>query len=278
MTGGPQFTVVIPTIGRPDDLNRAVQSVLHQTLQDFEVIVVADGVAVPDLPRDPRIRALALPLTRGPAAARNAGIEAALGENLAFLDDDDEYLPDRLAIAARGLEALPIAVCEPLGVSLRRRRERGRPSTTRWLERDIGTGRVPVGVGCVAVTRATLPMFNENYLACEDWDWWLRLATRAPAALEFRAGWKHGGHEGPRVLHGVDARIAFSWRLLEDHATFFDCYPAAMAYRLRRIGLLELDRNEPTAAAAAFRASLRARPNARAAYHYLRTVRRGRER
>jgi glycosyltransferase involved in cell wall biosynthesis len=101
-TASPRVSVVIPTRNRPELVRRAVESVFAQTYGEFEVIVVIDGpdasteAALGEL-ADPRLRVLALPAPRGGSDARNAGIQAATGEWVAFLDDDDEWLPERLA-------------------------------------------------------------------------------------------------------------------------------------------------------------------------------------
>jgi hypothetical protein len=96
-------SIVIPTRDRPHLLRRAIRSVLVQTHQDFEVVVVLDGVdaesaaAVEEF-REPRIRLLTLPQRSGGAAARNAGVAAARGRWIAFLDDDDEFIAEKLAL------------------------------------------------------------------------------------------------------------------------------------------------------------------------------------
>lgn len=92
---------MIPVYNRVVYLPRAIDSILAQTFQDFEIVVVDDGStedvrAVVEAYRDPRIRYVGLPKRRGVSAARNAGIEAARGEWVAFLDSDDEWLPEKL--------------------------------------------------------------------------------------------------------------------------------------------------------------------------------------
>jgi glycosyltransferase involved in cell wall biosynthesis len=98
----PEVSVVIPTRQRPALVPRAVRSALVQTLPEIEVIVVVDG---PDDSTadalagidDPRLRILQLPAPGGAPAARNAGAREARGRWIALLDDDDEWLPDKLA-------------------------------------------------------------------------------------------------------------------------------------------------------------------------------------
>jgi GT2 family glycosyltransferase len=98
----PKVSVVIPTFGRPELLKRAIDSVLEQTVQDLEVITVVDG----DDPKtaaylasitDPRSRYIIHDSKKGAGMARNTGAIASKGEWVAFLDDDDHWLPEKLA-------------------------------------------------------------------------------------------------------------------------------------------------------------------------------------
>ncbi|WP_205752195.1 glycosyltransferase family 2 protein [Cryptosporangium phraense] len=116
----PQVSVVIPTRNRPDLVVRAVRSALEQTLRDLEVIVVVDG---PDpstrealaLVRDSRLRTIELEESGGAQNARNVGAQRAAGEWTAFLDDDDEWLPEKLTRQLEAAEAspyeLPVVAC-----------------------------------------------------------------------------------------------------------------------------------------------------------------------
>lgn len=93
-------------------LRRAVKSVLNQTFKSFEIIIVIDGSdsstnEVLKQENDPRIIVLELPVKVGGAEARNAGIIRARGEWIAFLDDDDEWLPTKLEKQAIVFKSLP---------------------------------------------------------------------------------------------------------------------------------------------------------------------------
>ena len=84
-------------------MQRAVRSALAQTLREIEVVVVIDGedsgtrLAMERVARqDPRLRVLALPNSVGGSDARNRGVDTAVGEWIAFLDDDDEWFPGKL--------------------------------------------------------------------------------------------------------------------------------------------------------------------------------------
>jgi len=95
-------SVVIPTFGRPDMVSRAIRSALAQTVQNIEVIVVVDGDD--DLTRtaiaaidDPRVRRFDHVEKRGAGHARDTGVEHSRGGWIAFLDDDDEWEPEKTA-------------------------------------------------------------------------------------------------------------------------------------------------------------------------------------
>jgi len=119
----PEVSVVIPTRNRPQLLTRAVRSVLAQTVAEVEVVVVADG---PDetTPKalaeigDPRVRLVALPVKGGAPNARNTGVRQARAAWTALLDDDDEWLPHKLAVQlelARAADcARPVVACRLL--------------------------------------------------------------------------------------------------------------------------------------------------------------------
>ena len=114
-----QVTVVIPTRNRPDMVMRAVRSALDQTYRDLDVIVVIDG---PDPATashlatlaDPRLTVMELQTNHGAAEARNIGVRAARGGWIAFLDDDDHWMPEKveLQMAARPPDVrFPIISC-----------------------------------------------------------------------------------------------------------------------------------------------------------------------
>jgi glycosyltransferase involved in cell wall biosynthesis len=106
----PQVSVVIPTYRRPHLVGRAVRSVLAQEGVTFDVVVVDDEpseetAAVIGAFGDDRVRYIAHDANCGLSAARNTGIMSSAAPYVAFLDDDDEFLPGRLRLQYESLEA-----------------------------------------------------------------------------------------------------------------------------------------------------------------------------
>ena len=96
----PLVSVVVPAFNSADYIDEAIESVLSQTFQNFELIVVDDGstdATLDVLNRYAHCIQLVSQSNRGAAAARNAGVEIARGELIAFLDADDTFFPEKLA-------------------------------------------------------------------------------------------------------------------------------------------------------------------------------------
>ena len=111
-------TCIIPSYKRADTLERAIDSVLSQTYKEIEVLVVDDNIkgdeyciALKDIlakyKDDERVKLITQPIHINGAEARNAGIRAAQGEWIAFLDDDDEWLPSKIEKQIKALQAHP---------------------------------------------------------------------------------------------------------------------------------------------------------------------------
>jgi glycosyltransferase involved in cell wall biosynthesis len=120
----PLVSIIIPTFKRPDTLERTVNSVLNQSYSNLEVIVVDDNnpdsegralteTKLAQFENEPRVKYIKHPYNKNGSAARNTGAKEASGDYLAFLDDDDEFLADKIASQVKRLQELPeeYAVC-----------------------------------------------------------------------------------------------------------------------------------------------------------------------
>ena len=110
----PLVSVVIPTYNRASFIIRAIESVLCQTYKPVEIIVVDDGstdntVSIVKQTNDQRVRCIVLGKNSGAQYARNIGIKEANGDWIAFLDSDDEWLPDKLHIQIKVLSKFNFA-------------------------------------------------------------------------------------------------------------------------------------------------------------------------
>jgi glycosyltransferase involved in cell wall biosynthesis len=182
----PFFSVVIPVYNRADVLDGAIRSVLAQTEQDFEIVVVDDGSKddpsrVVESFGDPRIR-FHRQANRGGGAARNAGIDLARGRFTAFLDSDDIYLPDHLATMRGLLEGAShtvgyarVIVDRGVGRTFLKPPRAIRPGEHMANYLLCDRGFVPTITIVVETGTARRVRYHENLRAAEDTDFAVRL-------------------------------------------------------------------------------------------------------
>lgn len=196
-----EISVVIPTRNRPHFVIQAVNSALRQTFTGtIEVIVVIDGedAATNAALRaifDPRLRVIALAASVGGSEARNAGVRAARGHWIAFLDDDDEWLPHKLSrqiAAAHGTSALYPVVSSrlftraPFGECIRPQRpfNPALPVSEYLFCRNLFTDTsCALQTSTLFVPRSLLLRvpFRAGLRRHQDWDWVLRAEREAGA-------------------------------------------------------------------------------------------------
>lgn len=192
----PRVSVILRTKDRPDLLAEALASLRAQTFGDFQTVLVNDGAPVPDALLSPApgrgLTVVAPPAPGGRTRALNAGLAAARGAWVAYLDDDDVYLPDHLAAldAARGAGA------RAAHTSVRQmRQERGPDGAWRdageitVYDRPAELGRlvykndVPlIALGHERALAEEAGRFDETFDLFEDWDFLIRLASLVPIA------------------------------------------------------------------------------------------------
>ena len=234
----PLFSVIVPSYGRPKYLSEALESVLSQTVSDFELVVVDDASPTAiAIPTHPKIRLFRNDVNGGPAAARNAGLRAARGQIITFLDDDDLYAPNRLALASEGLRRSDVTICwdawDDGGVGKQRR-------LNGWVTSVIMDDINP-HLGTVAVRREKVLPFDESYRSCEDVEWWLRVAQSEPVTTVESVGLIRRRHDEPRVGYGDAQRARDGVRLIEHHAEYFWVHRRASYFRWKRVGLATPD-------------------------------------
>lgn len=184
----PYVSVVIPTHNRPDMLAEALASVRAQTFTDYEIVVVLNGPMTPEIQRSSeiaeRLGAKVTWLERANLPlARNVGIETASGEFVAFLDDDDLWMPHKLEaqIAAARVHNADMVSCHAIiddrGVA---HGQHFIPHDTLSLREELMLrNKFPAGGSGMMVRRAKLRQiggFDPAMIGVEDWDCWRRLA------------------------------------------------------------------------------------------------------
>ena len=288
-----KISVITPTYNRADTLPRAIDSVRRQTYQDYEHIVVDDGSTdeTPSVIEDhvhENLEYVRCEDNEGVAAAWNRGIGVATGEYITFLDSDDEYLPNRLAVTNDVLDSHP-------------RRVSGVAHSYRLVEFPRArTRRIPAGIftfgdlaqqnfikaSSVTMYRAAalerVGGFDESLPSTVDYDCQLRVLDTGPmVGIDEVLARKHergaGIQDNPRKV-----RVGLE-RFLSKHGNRIT--RANRVRRQCRIGRACLQLEEPTQARVWFERALDTSPaNARGETQYiigriyLRTNRRARAR
>lgn len=260
----PCVSVVIPTHNRAHLVPRAIDSVLAQTFSDFELIVVDDGstdrtVEVVAGFKDSRIRVLCLAGNGGVSRARNAGIQAARGAWVAFLDSDDEWLPRKIELQLALLEGgndprATVAYClceQDDGATKRILPSSGLLPEGDVLDHLLKGQRPPTASAFVVKRSALLDVdgFDEGFPSSNDIDLWLRLAQASNrfVAVNEVLVIKHE-HCGPRIsndpfaplrgFHKIDRR----WGPVMRQRVGIDVYRRWKAKRRARIRYLQFER------------------------------------
>ena len=186
-------SVIIPTYNRWPLVNEAVESVLAQSAQDFELIVVddgsTDGTAKELAKFGARLRLFSQHRS-GVSAARNLGVREARGRLLAFLDSDDFWRPEKLAVQTAFMERHPeCQICQTKeiwlrnGVRVNPRVIHQKPSGDIFLR---SLELCLVSPSAVMMTREIFDAtggFDEALPVCEDYDLWLRIGVDHHVAL-----------------------------------------------------------------------------------------------
>jgi glycosyltransferase involved in cell wall biosynthesis len=275
-------SVVISTHNRAELLARAIRSVLDQTYRDLEILVV-DDASTKDPEEmvgrfdDSRIRYLRHAENRGGSAARNTGIVNARGAYIAFLDDDDEWLPQKLELQMKVFRENPRAGVVYTGfISIES--EKGRivninmPGKRGYIFYDLIARNIVGTTSTVVVRRECFDevgLFDESLPASQDADMWRRLSrtyyfdyVKAPLVRRALHGMKRIGTDYDAVIRGLQSQLTkFEVEFEErrkDHSI-----------RYYWIGFNHLLRGDPKQARRAFRKAVVLYPKRMSNYPWL---------
>lgn len=233
---GPRISVVVRTRDRPELLAEALASLAESTYRRAEVVLVNDGGSPPVLPEGYPLPVVRVDLTQpqGRAAAAQAGVAAATGEYVAFLDDDDLAAPEHLATLAGLVSAAGVRVAytdaavavyehEPAGWVCRERRL----PYSRDFDPDVLRVDNYIPFNTLLIERrlfAEAGAFDSALPFFEDWDFLIRLSAITPfhhrrqVTCEYRH-FRGGGHHvfGERPRERADF-LEVKARVLAKHA------------------------------------------------------------
>jgi teichuronic acid biosynthesis glycosyltransferase TuaG len=232
---GPQFSVILPVYNGFSVVGRAVESVISQTDPDWELLCIDDGSTDSSLEllydavrRDTRIRVLRTANSGGPARPRNAGIAEAVGRAVCFLDQDDYWLPEKLARQRSLLERTDVGVVyadawvEETDHGRRLYSDLWGRGSNGEVARDlIRSNFIPALTAVVptGVARSVGPL-DERLVGVDDYHWWLRIAT---------AGYQVFGVPEPLAVYSVTGS-----NLSRDHDLYLKSLDACLRDMARR--------------------------------------------
>lgn len=247
-------SIIIPSFNRAYCLGRAIQSVIHQSYQNWELIIVdnhssdnTDEVVKEFC--DPRIQLIKIHNQGVIAVSRNTGLKVAKGDYVAFLDSDDWWMPEKLKVSVERLEAGGDIVYHDLFLvsswpikSTPRNIAKTRKLNMNSFEDLLANGNALVTSGVVLRSQLMrlIGGFSEDPLlvAVEDFDAWLRLAqcTNAFVQIEDCLGyyWGDGGvSSSPNITLTNLARLRQLYESELQHVSL-DIIPGWMSYSLAR--------------------------------------------
>jgi len=202
-----KFSVIIPLYNKGSHIARAIESILKQTIQNFEIIVVDDhssdgGPAIVKSYEDPRITLIEQD-HRGVSYTRNHGVSLATTDFIAFLDADDEWMPTHLETILRLIEKYPEA-----GMFTTAYKKQTAEGKIQWANykcipdapwegllsdyfRSAAIGNSPVNSSVVVIPRGIfheMGGFPEGYWYAEDADLFGKIALKYPVAFSWEFG------------------------------------------------------------------------------------------
>ena len=190
-----EVSVLIPAYNCEKTIHRAVQSVLQQTFRDFELIIVDDGsqdgtVEAINEFVDSRVKIVRHPNNLGSSEARNTAVKSCLGRYLAFLDSDDEWLPEKLSRQMDAIRNQPEEIIANVTgyylfdeFDILRKELPSRPVS--WYKHLLMGCSLGVGTTLIVSRKAfeNIGNFDPSLPRYEDWDWLLRFTKTYPLII-----------------------------------------------------------------------------------------------
>ena len=213
-----KISVIIPTFNRKKTLGRAIQSVSDQSLSPFEILIIDDGSNdgtkewIKESFQDIKY---IYQDNQGVSSARNKGIKYAYGDWVAFLDSDDEWLPNKLYEQVKAIGS--------------NQEIKFFHTNEIWIRNGVRVNQMKkhkkyggyIFEKCLDICRISpssalikkeifddIGTFDESLRVCEDYDLWLRITSKYPVVfLDIPLIYKYGGHAGQlsKVNDGIES-------------------------------------------------------------------------
>jgi glycosyltransferase involved in cell wall biosynthesis len=249
----PLVSVVLPTRNRANLLRRSIASVFGQTYQNLELIVINDGstdntLEILSAVNDSRLRVLNREINQGAAAARNAGINAARGEFIAFQDDDDVWLMQKLerqmAALLNGGPHLGWCICANIRIAENECMYIGGEFHRNQMDFNQGIGPPGHDWGLIAtpgwVVRrewlARAGSFDERILSWEDWELGIRLSKEGGFVFIDEPLWIQDWVYGKGLTKDRHIRAKGLQVIMEKHGHMWRSRPDVLARHFYYIG------------------------------------------
>ena len=213
-----KISVIIPTFNRKKTLERAIQSVIDQSLSPFEILIIDDGSndgTEQWVKENFQNIKYIYQNNHGVSSARNTGIENAHGDWVAFLDSDDEWLPNKLYEQVKAIDSNPemkffhtneIWIRNGVRVNQMKKHKKYGGYI---FEKCLDICRVsPSSVLIQKEVFDNIGIFDESLRVCEDYDLWLRITSKYPVVfLDIPLIYKYGGHADQlsKVNDGIES-------------------------------------------------------------------------
>lgn len=245
------FSIIIPVFNRDRALTVALESVLSQSIQNFEVLIVDDGSEpaiaeqiqlLVDSFKDKRLKLLRHKTNKNGAAARNTGIQAASGKYVCFLDSDDYWLPNKLALVFNCIKmqnSVDYFLIHHqysnskngiLATALPKIAKGDTESVAHYSFVTNNVGGIQSSTICVPVDLARRCLFDERFTGHQDWDFALQVGVLTqnfcfiPEALTIRS---------KNSDHSVADNLSWHYSLwfYTQRASYFDNHSALSFYQ-----------------------------------------------
>lgn len=219
-----KFSVIIPTYGRSEFLEQAIESILKQSYKEYEIIVVDDNGYKTEnqclteviIKKFTGIKYIINEINRGANFSRNQGIIQSEGDYICLLDDDDEFTFDKLETLKREIEKynydLLYSKVELIEISRNKKRNLFRKVKNKKLKEKILSFNFIGGNSCVTLRKKFIVenniLFDSNLLSCQDWYYWTEMIFAGAKIKSINKKLvKVKIHDGVRITNNLEKRI-----------------------------------------------------------------------